>query len=978
MAALSRQLASLVETIVPDLAQPHHLEDGPSQKEREDRRSELIEYVKEVLNSRIATSSNTPSDQRSLINDIKKRILTAPSSSSTTASSLSVNTGSGTDRAIRFGNLWSKVESSGLLGLPAQQLQFLLSLSNLSVPTFSSSSSVPTPIFPLPFESEQPALKLRVAPPFKAPEFGWDRAGDRLRSAPSVSDKNGHAGRTDKGKEKEIEESDWRKGASKSDIMRRWMDSRGSPVPSTSAILRDALYLIQGIDGTLVKFDVPAVESNKWLKDQPRPPKGGFKVDEEGEYVGVELEQNLGLVGGLKFEESDGRPRIPFPIKKELACLAEIGWLYRTVDCFVKECNEKKGPRFQSQFGMMKLPEDPEMQTPEQRKGGMVEQSVCHFLETQLTAYSHLISVLQTQLDSVDQSGGDGKGSMTLSQLDVWTREARLKMEWMNSMVDDCRVSHGGALVSRIHVYTENGDPFARKFADEVLEQVSKPFFNSLQRWIYHGELKDPYSEFFVRLNPDLASHQFVRLRPFTGAEDVGFEDSLGIEGRNGIGSNGQGVASHELWRKKYEFKKEMLPSFVSEAFGRKIYSTGKSLNFIRYSCQDSDWIATRSKLEDAGKDLQYSDIDGLERSIDAAYEIASKRLLEVFFDKFKLMEHVKALKQFLLLGHGDFVDDLMRALSSDLSRPANQLYRHTLTGTLEAAIRGSNAVYDAPEVRRRLDARMLPYAHGEIGWDCFILEYKVDAPIDTVLDPRAMEGYQRMFIHLWKLKRVESTLNSSWMRLTAGNRNIGRSSDTREEWHHCRIIHAEMVHFIRQLQAFYQLEVIECSWQAFEELIQKNEDGLDGLMSAHKEYIGRLITRILLVTHSRSGNEELLLKQVQQAFQVILDFVVAIETLYRFTLEDEVRLDSARDAGRGVYTRTVIAAPRRNEGELDRLKTQIRDLSGRFQDLIGGIVGSAAGHPDPEIKLFAIRCSYNAFYNLRPIKEKRKDRARA
>ena len=63
------------------------------------------------------------------------------------------------------------------------------------------------------------------------------------------------------------------------------------------------------------------------------------------------------------------------------------------------------------------------------------------------------------------------------------------------------------------------------------------------------------------------------------------------------------------------------------------------------------------------------------------------------------------------------------------------------------------------------------------------------------------------------------------------------------------------MVHFIRQLQAFYQLEVIECSWQAFEELVTKNEDGLDGLLSAHKEYLERLVSRILF--HDRYTTRE-------------------------------------------------------------------------------------------------------------------------
>jgi Gamma tubulin complex component N-terminal len=33
-----------------------------------------------------------------------------------------------------------------------------------------------------------------------------------------------------------------------------------------------------------------------------------------------------------------------------------------------------------------------------------------------------------------------------------------------------------------------------------------------------------------------------------------------------------------------------------------QIFSTGKSLNFIRYSCHDSDWVATRNKLDHTGK----------------------------------------------------------------------------------------------------------------------------------------------------------------------------------------------------------------------------------------------------------------------------------------------------------------------------------------------------------------------------------------
>lgn len=53
----------------------------------------------------------------------------------------------------------------------------------------------------------------------------------------------------------------------------------------------------------------------------------------------------------------------------------------------------------------------------------------------------------------------------------------------------------------------------------------------------------------------------------------------------------------------------------------------------------------------------------GLERSIDSAYSTASQRLFEVFIEKFKLMDHLHALKHYMLLGYGDFAEQLMEAL---------------------------------------------------------------------------------------------------------------------------------------------------------------------------------------------------------------------------------------------------------------------------------------------------------------------------
>lgn len=60
-------------------------------------------------------------------------------------------------------------------------------------------------------------------------------------------------------------------------------------------------------------------------------------------------------------------------------------------------------------------------------------------------------------------------------------------------------------------------------------------------------------------------------------------------------------------------------------------------------------------------------------------------------------------------------------------------LYLHNLTGTLETAIRATNAQFEDPDILKRLDVQKLEFSPGDYGWDIFSLRYHVDGPISTV-----------------------------------------------------------------------------------------------------------------------------------------------------------------------------------------------------------------------------------------------------
>jgi gamma-tubulin complex component 3 len=63
------------------------------------------------------------------------------------------------------------------------------------------------------------------------------------------------------------------------------------------------------------------------------------------------------------------------------------------------------------------------------------------------------------------------------------------------------------------------------------------------------------------------------------------------------------------------------------------------------------------------------------------------------------------------------------------------------------------------------------------------------------------------------------------------------------------------MIHFIRQLQYYCHLEVIDCSWQVLEEFAKKKEGDLDSLIEAHRAYLDRLVNKALLLS-SKAGKE--------------------------------------------------------------------------------------------------------------------------
>lgn len=87
----------------------------------------------------------------------------------------------------------------------------------------------------------------------------------------------------------------------------------------------------------------------------------------------------------------------------------------------------------------------------------------------------------------------------------------------------------------------------------------------------------------------------------------------------------------------------------------------------------------------------------------------------------------------------------------------------------------------------------------------------------------------------------------------------------------------AEMIHFIRQMQAYCQLEVIACSWKILTEFFQKREGDLDAMIEAHRSYLDRMVKKVFLL-FPKAG------KEVRMHFPEIANILIRLLYIYRKT----------------------------------------------------------------------------------------------
>lgn len=199
----------------------------------------------------------------------------------------------------------------------------------------------------------------------------------------------------------------------------------------------------------------------------------------------------------------------------------------------------------------------------------------------------------------------------------------------------------GGKLVDMVYRSSINGNEVIRSFHTRLLEKLYGVLYNQIVIWIVHGKIHDSFDEFFIhRLNPD--------------KEDV--EDTF-----------------QEEWNNTFEIRLSMLPvCLISHITAEKILFIGKFVRVINQSKEDGKGRIYSKETFQLITGLSKFDFVSFQDGIEAIRGEVGKEFLQMFLHKENIEEHLGCLKDYYLLGRGDFYQIFIEETQNMFRFPPN------------------------------------------------------------------------------------------------------------------------------------------------------------------------------------------------------------------------------------------------------------------------------------------------------------------
>jgi gamma-tubulin complex component 3 len=648
------------------------------------------------------------------------------------------------------------------------------------------------------------------------------------------------------------------------------------------AVLRETLFLLQGISGDRLQFasdrhdDDDDDETNDeefgkdynnagWIRFQP-PSLATRLYNSHSIYIGS---------GGLD----------------AIAALAQAGWHYRRIQQFANNTASSSSTvvRALQQAAHQQLMEC--LQLILQLEQDMFTSQWCYSKEEK--EYTKDPSTTPRPLKLIN-----------LRYIFVHTRPARQRLLTLAMVLDGvaplrnnagtAREVSGYDVLTGLSRHLNHGSLEHVRLVQLLLEAAQAPWVDMLVQWVTEGVLLESTKK------ESSSSDEF-----FISTIDTASDD-----------------AQDDLWNQGYQLRRDRVPSILDPSLIEPAFQAGKGVNYIRRVLQDDAWsmeVETNEKKSSTTLDHWRH----VKHTIQQASQLVHSHILLSLHQNHSFLDHLFALKQFLLLGQGDFYSALMDGMHAQYGfYVSNIIYRYDVAALMETALKNTNASDFDQAILDRLQVTLLyaddeddtkykfgpPKEGSRTVWDLFSLEYVLPVPLLAIVDAACSKTYKEMFLFLFGVKKVEYMVNATWRQsavlqhaLQLWAQKCGIKITTCPEYAQATILLRQismtrqtMSHFVVNWKNYLFFEVLEGGWKS---LIRKVHDAttLDEVIQAHADYLTSIRRKSMLPSTTDSSSPKGLAEQIAVLLQLATDFCDYQHQVFESALEAADRATEKR-----------------------------------------------------------------------------------
>ncbi|XP_076235225.1 gamma-tubulin complex component 4 [Calliopsis andreniformis] len=449
----------------------------------------------------------------------------------------------------------------------------------------------------------------------------------------------------------------------------------------------------------------------------------------------------------------------------------------------------------------------------------------------------------------------------------------------LNSIIREIRTQkiHGCKLLQCLHQNMHTGIPEVKLALEKMACCIHIVFYKHLTSWLLYGHLEDIYNEFFIQKISD------------------GQNSLILAENKNNIVETVNAKFTADMW--DYDIQIDLLPSYIRPSLASKILTIGQTvIMFGNDPRQKKDFAVVNQTESSIWGDKEYEyfrklqnlqkkpifNIVEFERTIDELKQCITELLWRVAVEEAQLVQQLKLVKDFFLMGRGDLFLEFIRLTAHILNKcPTNhtsrdinlafQIALRKMHLNDENAMDSFNFIVPVPvEENEDIEIEGAEFTEKERedpierrGWGVISLKYKVIWPLHLLFSPTALNDYNTLFRFLLRVKKTQIDLWNLWSEhMYYKNIDIGVIQ-----------LRNNLIFIIDNLQYYLQVDVLESQYTIMETNM-KNTRNFEDVQKAHSIFLANVMSQTFLLGSS-SERKNPVNKLIKLLLRLCDDFIL-------------------------------------------------------------------------------------------------------